>query len=98
MVNPNIRGQIVLRNYALFELGLTRAQLDKLLLYFEDAMADSLVQGEVFDHCSDRFMDLCRMFEAESRSFRQTTFDMNDPAMIMMARAASVRTVAPRAA
>ncbi|KAL3934295.1 MAG: hypothetical protein SGBAC_009960, partial [Bacillariaceae sp.] len=43
MVNSSIRGQIVLRNYAIFELGLRRVQLSKLHLIFEDALSDSFV-------------------------------------------------------
>jgi hypothetical protein len=96
MVSSNIRGQVVLRNYALFELGLSRGQLRKLQLHFEAAMRDSVVEGEVFEHCVDRFTDLCIIFDAEKRGLQQSTDSMsNDPAMIMMARA---RRVVPKAA
>ncbi|KAL3936505.1 MAG: hypothetical protein SGBAC_008191 [Bacillariaceae sp.] len=98
MINRTIRGQIVLRNYAIFELGLSRGQLSKLHDHFEDALSDSLVGGAVMECCMDRFTDLCAVVEADSRSFRQSDDSMsNDPAMIMMAQAAR-RHVAPRAA
>ncbi|CAJ1970348.1 unnamed protein product [Cylindrotheca closterium] len=101
LVNSNIRGQVVLRNYALFELGLSRVQLRKLQLHFEAAMRDSMVEGEVFEQCKERFTDLCIIFDAEKRGLQQQSSDAmsNDPAMIMMARAASSRClVAPKAA
>eukprot|EP00526_Cylindrotheca_closterium_P023530 CAMPEP_0113631156 /NCGR_PEP_ID=MMETSP0017_2-20120614/16191_1 /TAXON_ID=2856 /ORGANISM="Cylindrotheca closterium" /LENGTH=170 /DNA_ID=CAMNT_0000541655 /DNA_START=111 /DNA_END=623 /DNA_ORIENTATION=- /assembly_acc=CAM_ASM_000147 len=100
MVNSSIRGQIVLRNYALFELGLSRGHLRKLQLHFEAAMRDSMVEGEVFDSCKQRFTDLCIVFEAEKRGLLQTKPSSmeNDPAMIMMRAASSRRLVAPKAA
>lgn len=100
MVNRSIRGQIVLRNYSIFELGLSRLQLRKLQVYFAAALKDSLIDGEVLDCCMDRFADLCKIVESDSRTFRQKNDVMStDPAMIMMARAASSRTlVAPKAA
>ena len=100
MINSNIRGQVVLRNYALFELGLSRGQLRKLQLHFETAMRDSLVEGEVFEQCKERFKDLCIMFDEEKRALQQSSDSMsNDPAMIMMARAATSRClVVPKAA
>ncbi|KAL3934294.1 MAG: hypothetical protein SGBAC_009959 [Bacillariaceae sp.] len=102
MVNSTIRGQIVLRNYALFELGLSHGQLNKLHLHFEDALSDSLVEGEVMECCMDRFTDLCKIVEADSRSFRQNNHSLsmmsNDPAMIMMAQASSRKLVVPKAA
>ena len=97
MVNSNIRRQIVLRNYALFELGLSRAQLSLLQLHFEATMLDCVIEGEVFELCKDRFADLCIMFEAEKRALQQSSDSMlNDPAMIMLVRAS--RGVVPKAA
>ncbi|CAJ1970349.1 unnamed protein product [Cylindrotheca closterium] len=96
MVSSSVRGRVVLRNYALFELGLSRSQLRKLQLHFEAAMVDSMVEGDVFEHCKERFTDLCIIFDAEKRGLQQSPDAMsNDPAMIMMARA---RRVVPKAA
>ncbi|CAJ1970350.1 unnamed protein product [Cylindrotheca closterium] len=68
MTSSNTRGQIVLRNYALFELGLSRSQLRNLQLHFEAAMMDSMIEGKVFDQCKERFTDLCIMFDAENQA------------------------------
>ena len=99
MANSNIRGQVVLRNYALFELGLSRGQLRKLQLHFEASMSDSMVEGDVFEHCKDRFTDLCIVYDEEKRGLQQSSDVMtNDPARIMMARASSSRRLLPKAA
>ncbi|CAJ1944749.1 unnamed protein product, partial [Cylindrotheca closterium] len=64
-------------------------------LHFEAAMVDSMVEGDVFEHCKERFTDLCIIFDAEKRGLQQSLDAMsNDPAMIMMARA---RRVVPKA-
>ncbi|CAJ1957921.1 unnamed protein product [Cylindrotheca closterium] len=90
MTNSIIRCQIVLRSYALFELGLSRGQLHKLQLHFESAMRDSKVEGDVFEHCKDRFTDICIMFNSRSRSLQRSSSSnsIHDPAGIMI-RAAS---------
>ncbi|KAL3936507.1 MAG: hypothetical protein SGBAC_008193 [Bacillariaceae sp.] len=89
MAHSNIRGQIVLRNFAIFELGLSRPQLRKLQLYFAAVLKDSLVEGEVLGFCNDRFADLCRILEVESGRLRKCKDSMSndDPALIMMALA-----------
>lgn len=82
IVESNIGGQIVLRNSALFELGLSRPDLRKFQLYFAAALKDSLVEGEVWNSCNDRFAELCRILEAESRSFHPSNKAIsNDPSM-----------------
>ncbi|KAL3936504.1 MAG: hypothetical protein SGBAC_008190 [Bacillariaceae sp.] len=102
MINSTIRGQIVLRNYAIFELGLSRGQLSKLHDHFEDALSDSFsVGGAVMECCMDRFTDLCTIVEVDSKGFRQQCnddFRSNDPAMIMMMAQASRRHAVPKAA
>ncbi|KAL3936506.1 MAG: hypothetical protein SGBAC_008192 [Bacillariaceae sp.] len=101
MIKSETHGQIFLRNYAIFELGLSRPQLRKLQLYFALSMKDSMVERDVLEICNARFADLCRILESDSKGFRQTKDSMsNDPAMIMMAMASSTRKklVAPKAA
>ncbi|CAJ1970353.1 unnamed protein product [Cylindrotheca closterium] len=91
MTNSTIRGQIILRNYALFDLELRRSHLRKLQLHFEAAMRDSMVEGDVFEHCRDRFHDLCKIFDSRSRGLQKSSpsiMSINDPASIMI-RAAS---------
>lgn len=71
MVDDDIRSRIVLKNYTLFELGLNALQLKKLQGYFESALLEAWVEGEVFEQCSERFSDLRAIFEEESLNLPQ---------------------------
>ncbi|CAJ1970352.1 unnamed protein product [Cylindrotheca closterium] len=94
LVNSTIRNQILMTNYALFELGLSRFQLRKLQLHFAAALRDSMVEGEVFGMCRDRFAEICKMFDEENKGPAQRSTAMSiDPARIMMVRAASSRSL-----
>lgn len=94
MVDEKIRGGIVLRNYSIFQLGMNAMQLEKLQAQFEASMVDSLVDGNAYRRCKDRFDDLRKMIEVQSHGIHQSNIAFeNDAARIMMARSGSSRRV-----
>ena len=62
--------EIIQRNFALFQVSLTRSQIAKLQVHFEEAMKDSWVAGPVFDHCAQRFRDLRTVLEEETSTMK----------------------------
>ena len=71
VTDEDIRGKIVLRNYALFEMGLSEGHLEKLQSHFEFALHDSWLDEEVIDECKERFSDLRKVFQMEGKELEE---------------------------
>ncbi|CAJ1964895.1 unnamed protein product [Cylindrotheca closterium] len=70
--NEDNRNRIVLKNYALFEMGLNKGHLEKMKVHYEAALRDSWVEDKVFDECMQRFEYLEAVFDHEGKEFEQT--------------------------
>ena len=65
LFDENARNRLVLKNYALFELGINTKHFTKLEMHFESALHTCWVEGDLFDKCMLRFRALLPIFEEE---------------------------------
>jgi hypothetical protein len=70
--NEDTRNRIVLKNYALFEMGLNKSHLEKMKVHYEAALHDSWVEDKVFSECKQRFEYLEAVFDHEETEFEKT--------------------------
>ena len=71
VTDEDVRGKIVLRNYALFEMGLSQTHFEQLQSHFEFALHDSWLEEEVMNECKGRFNDLRKVFEMERQELEE---------------------------
>ena len=67
--NESTRNRIVMKNYAIFELGLNKSHFAKMKVHYESALHDAWVEDEVFSECMHRFEYLESILEEEGKDF-----------------------------
>ncbi|CAJ1949935.1 unnamed protein product [Cylindrotheca closterium] len=87
--DEDTRSKIVLRNYALFEMGLNEKQFEKLESHFEFALRDAWLDAELVDECKQRFSDLRKVFQMEGKEFEHAATANRVVACQMILAAAS---------
>ena len=70
--SEDARRSIVMKNYALFELGINTRHFKKIKAHFEYALRDCWIEEELLDECSMRFGALQSIFEEEGASLQKT--------------------------
>ncbi|CAJ1956739.1 unnamed protein product [Cylindrotheca closterium] len=70
--DTDARLRVIMKNYAIFELGIKTTQFTKLKSHFETALQASWIKEDVLDECTQRFAALRVVFEEEGKGFERT--------------------------
>lgn len=68
----DVRLSIIMKNYAVFELGINSGHFKKLKAHFEAALCAAWVEQELLEECMQRFAALQSVFEEEGRDIEGT--------------------------
>mmetsp|Transcript_28075 Transcript_28075/g.68366 ORF Transcript_28075/g.68366 Transcript_28075/m.68366 type:complete len:160 (+) Transcript_28075:57-536(+) len=72
ILDEHARNSIVMKHYALFELGINTRHFKKVKVHFESALRDCWVEEELLQECTQRFGALQSIFEEEGAELRRT--------------------------
>lgn len=85
ILNEDVRSRIVMKHYALFELGINTRHFKKIQAHFESALRDCWLDEKLLNECSMRFGALQSIFEEEGASLRNTANVQRDLSAKIMA-------------
>ncbi|CAJ1956759.1 unnamed protein product [Cylindrotheca closterium] len=72
VVDGDARLRVIMKNYAVFELGINTKQFKKLKSHFETALQGSWIEESILEECTQRFAALRIIFEEEGKDFERT--------------------------
>ena len=72
LFDAKARNGVVIRNYALFELGINSSDFQKIKAHFEHALRMSWVEEQLLKECSRCFGALQSIIEGEGAALRHT--------------------------
>lgn len=78
LFSDDARNNLIMKNYAIFELGINTRHFKKLKSHFESALHDSWIEEDVIEECIQCFAALQSVFEEEGKDFERAAMAQRD--------------------
>ncbi|KAL3942944.1 MAG: hypothetical protein SGBAC_002933 [Bacillariaceae sp.] len=78
LFSDDARNSLIMKNYAIFELGIQARHFKKLKSHFESALHDSWIEEAVLEECIQCFAALQSVFEEEGKYFERAAMAQRD--------------------